>query len=108
MNTLSLLFILTSFYSIFNYNRLDTSAALRSYKNRVQVYLDLLFYFAEFFYYVWLIVNSIYNFEYTWILVVFSLLAWFFLKSKSKNNNFIYQLIRIIGLSLIYLEIKFF
>jgi hypothetical protein len=106
MSYLSILFIFTSLYSIFNFQRLQSSASTRIYNSKFQVYCDLVFYFIEFFYFIWLALVAILQFKSSLILLLLTFLSWIFLKSKTKNNNLIYQLIRLIGLCLICLEIK--
>jgi Flp pilus assembly protein TadB len=108
MSYLSLLFIFTSFYSIFNFQRLKSSASTRFYKSKFQVYCDLLFYSIEFFYFIWLVLVAIFNLKSSLILILLTFLSWMFLKSKNQKNNFIYQVLKIIGLTLILLQIKTF
>lgn len=106
MSYLALLFIFTSLYSIINFQRLKSSASNRFYKSKFQVYCDLIFYSIEFCYFIWLAFATIFHFKSTVILILFTLLSWFFLKSKNQKNNFIYQVLKIIGLILVYLQIK--
>lgn len=106
MNNLSLLFIVSSLYSIINYNRLSLSVLNRVYKNKTQVYSDIIFYTVEFFYFIWIILTSIFEFEISWPLLLIMFVSWIFLKNKNSKNNLIYQSLKIIGLLLIYLQIK--
>lgn len=108
MRYLSVLFILTSLYSIINFSRLNSSVINRVYKNKIQVYLDLVFYFVEFFYFIWLTVVSLLSFHSTIFLLFITLLSWIFLKSKNYNNNLVYQSLKIIGLILILLQVELF
>jgi hypothetical protein len=108
MSSISILFILTSLYSIFNFQRLKSSASSRFYKSKFQVYLDLGFYSIEFFYFIWLILVAIFEFKSTIILILLTFISYLFLKSKNQRNNLIYQVIKIIGLAFVYLQIKFF
>lgn len=106
MNTFSFLFIVSSLYSILNYNRLSLPVLNRLYKNKIQVYLDLTFYAIEFFYFIWIIIMSIFEFQVTWPLLIFTSVSWVFLRDRTSRNNLIYQLIRVVGLVSICLQIK--
>jgi hypothetical protein len=106
MNTVALLFIVSSLYSIINYHRLSIPVLNRVYKNKVQVYFDLIFYAIELFYFIWLILITIFEFHITWPLLMLMFLSWIFLRTKTSRNNLIYQLIRVVGLVSIYLQIK--
>jgi hypothetical protein len=108
MNNLALLFIISSLYSIINYNRLSLSVLNRVYKNKIQVYSDIIFYAVELFYFIWIILTSIFNLEITWPLLLFMIVSWIFLRKKNSKNNLIYQILKIGGLILIYLQIKTF
>jgi hypothetical protein len=108
MNNLALLFIISSLYSIINYNRLSLSVLNRVYKNKIQVYSDIIFYAVELFYFIWIILNIIFNLEITWPLLLFMIVSWVFLRKKNSKNNLIYQILKIGGLILIYLQIKTF
>jgi hypothetical protein len=108
MNNLALLFIISSLYSIINYNRLSLSVLNRVYKNKIQVYSDIIFYAVELFYFIWIILNIIFNLEITWPLLLFMIVSWIFLRKKNSKNNLIYQILKIGGLILIYLQIKTF
>lgn len=108
MSNLALLFIASSLYSVINYNRLSLSALNRVYKNKIQVYSDIIFYMVEFFYFIWIILTSIFKFEITWPLLLFMFVSWIFLRKENPKNNLIYQSLKIIGLILIYLQIKAF
>ena len=106
MNTIAILFIVSSLYSIINYHRLVVPVLNRVYKNKVHVYLDLIFYVIELFYFLWLLLITIFEFKITWPLLLFMFLSWIFLRTKTSRNNLIYQLVRIVGLVSIYLQIK--
>jgi hypothetical protein len=108
MNNLAILFIISSLYSIINYNRLSLSVLNRVYKNKIQVYSDIIFYAVELFYFIWIILNIIFNLEITWPLLLFMIVSWIFLRKKNSKNNLIYQILKIGGLILIYLQIKTF
>jgi hypothetical protein len=108
MNNLAILFIISSLYSIINYNRLSLSVLNRVYKNKIQVYSDIIFYVVELFYFIWIILNIIFNLEITWPLLLFMIVSWIFLRKKNSKNNLIYQILKIGGLILIYLQIKTF
>jgi hypothetical protein len=108
MNNLAILFIISSLYSIINYNRLSLSVLNRVYKNKIQVYSDIIFYAVELFYFIWIILNIIFNLEITWPLLLFMIVSWVFLRKKNSKNNLIYQILKIGGLILIYLQIKTF
>jgi hypothetical protein len=108
MNNLAILFIISSLYSIINYNRLSLSVLNRVYKNKIHVYSDIIFYAVELFYFIWIILNIIFNLEITWPLLLFMIVSWIFLRKKNSKNNLIYQILKIGGLILIYLQIKTF
>ena len=108
MNNLAILFIISSLYSIINYNRLSLSVLNRVYKNKIQVYSDIIFYAVELFYFIWIILNTIFNLEITWPLLLFMIVSWVFLRKKNSKNNLIYQILKIGGLIFIYLQIKTF
>ena len=106
MNNLALLFIITCLYSIRNCNRLSLPVLDRLYKSKIQVYLDICFYAIEIFYFVWLLVISVFSFHTTWPLVLFTSVSWIFFRNKTKKNNLIFQSLKIIFLVLVYLQIK--
>jgi len=108
MNYISIIFILTSIYSIVNYNRVNLPVAFRIYKNKLQVYSDICFYFIEFFYFIWLVINLFLNFKICLPILIITIFSIILFKKKNFKNNLYYQIPKIIGLVFVFLEIEFF
>ena len=101
MTNLSIIFAFFTLYYIVNYRRLLEPPHIRTYKWKIQIYSDIIYYISEFSYYIWVIVLLFFNFSAALTLIslfLFRLLIY----SGKESRHIWYQILKIIALIVIY------
>jgi len=95
MKYLSILFILSTFYYLFNRNRLLLKTISRDYKSKYIVLFDIIYYFIDILYLVWIIMMMFYNIKISLFLILLIIFRWIFLNPFKNKQDMTYIILKL-------------
>jgi hypothetical protein len=96
MLNISLLFIFSTLYYIFNREHLRLPLKDRVYLKKYKILLDILYFTTELFYFLWLIFLYFYNIKFALILTFLILVNWLLNRKNNAKVDYSFSYIKII------------
>jgi hypothetical protein len=95
MKYLSILFILSTLYYLFNRNRLLLKTTNRVYKSKSIVFFDIIYYFTDILYLVWIIIMVFYDIKISLLLILLIIFRWIFLNPFKNKQDMTYIILKL-------------
>jgi len=104
MKFFSLLFIISTFYYLFNRSHLLLKTEDRVYRTKYRVYIDFIYYIIDFFYFLWILIMFFINFKLSILLIFLLLLRWFLLDPFKDKQDMTYIILKLMVLFSIFIN----
>lgn len=101
---MSLLFIISTLYYVFNREHLKSPIENRFYLTKYKILLDILYFVTDFFYFIWVLILYFYNIKFATILTFLILCNWLLNRRGNVMIDYSFSIIKILILFLLFIS----
>jgi len=95
MKFFSLLFILSTIYYLFNRKHLLLKIDNRTYRSKSKVFFDIIYYFTDILYLIWIVIMMFYNIKMSLLLILLIIFRWIFLNPFKNKQDMTYIVLKL-------------